>query len=89
MHSNRSAQKFLTQLGEMKQKLGLIDSPLSTILVTSHGGRDSCSAALKALRAHGLSVDEAYCLAGAPRQPILSLLRPHFLLSDALCIPED
>lgn len=82
-------KKFLTQLGQMKQKLGLLDSPLSTILVTSHGGRDSCSTALKTLRAHGLSVDEAYCLAGAPRQPILSLLRPHFLLSDALCIPEE
>lgn len=80
-------KKFLTQLGQMKQKLGLFDSPLSTILVTSRGGRDSCSAALKTLRAHGLSVDEAHCLAGAPRQPILSLLRPHFLLGDALCIP--
>lgn len=68
----------------MKQKFGLVDSPLSIILVTSHGGRDSCSAALKTLRAHGLSVDEAYCLAGAPRQPILHLLRPHFLLTDAL-----
>lgn len=85
----RHTKKFLTQLGQMKQKLGLLDSPLSTILVTSRGGRDSCSAALKTLRAHGLSVDEAYCLAGAPRQPLLSLLRPHFLLTDALCSHEE
>lgn len=73
----------------MQQRLGIVDSPLSTILVTSRGGRESCCSALKTLRAHGLSVDEAYCLAGAPRQPILSLLRPHLLFSDTLSNFED
>ncbi|KAM9854874.1 cytosolic 5'-nucleotidase 1A [Aulostomus maculatus] len=79
--SCRTTQRFSAQLGEMRRKFGVLDSPLSVILVTLHGGRESCGGALKRLRSHGLSVDEAYCLAGAPRGPILSVLHPHFLLS--------
>lgn len=75
-------QSFSTQLGEMRQKFGMFDSPLSFILVTSHGGRESCRGALQMLRSRGVSVDEAYCLAGAPRGPMLSLVQPHFLLRD-------
>lgn len=77
-------QSFSAQLGEMRQRFGMFDSPLNIVLVTSRGDRESCSSALKMLRAHGVNVDEAYCLAGAPRGPILSVLRPHFLLSDRL-----
>ncbi|KAM7415378.1 hypothetical protein PAMA_019959 [Pampus argenteus] len=77
-----AARRFSAQLGEMRQRFGVFDSPLSIVLMTSRGGRDSCSGALQMLRSRGVSVDEAYCLAGAPRGPILSLLRPHFLLSD-------
>ncbi|XP_054475989.1 cytosolic 5'-nucleotidase 1A [Anoplopoma fimbria] len=82
--SQKAAQSFSAQLGEMRRRFGMLDSPLSVVLVTSSGGRESCGVALRTLRSRGLSVDEAYCLAGAPRSPILSLLRPHFLLSDGL-----
>ncbi|TMS05089.1 Cytosolic 5'-nucleotidase 1A [Larimichthys crocea] len=80
--TRQAAQSFSTQLGEMRQKFGMFDSPLSFILVTSHGGRESCRGALQVLRSRGVSVDEAYCLAGAPRGPMLSLVQPHFLLRD-------
>ncbi|XP_012719107.2 cytosolic 5'-nucleotidase 1A [Fundulus heteroclitus] len=80
--SKKSAQSFLTRLGQIRQKFGMFNSPLCFTIVTSCGGKDSCCSALKSLRSLGVSVDEAYCLGGAPRGPILSILRPHFLLSD-------
>ncbi|XP_040893702.1 cytosolic 5'-nucleotidase 1B isoform X2 [Toxotes jaculatrix] len=80
--SRQAAQSFSAQLGEMRRRFGVFDSPLNIVLVTSHGGRESCGTALQTLRSRGVSVDEAYCLAGAPRGPILSLLSPHFLLTD-------
>ncbi|XP_017295007.1 cytosolic 5'-nucleotidase 1A [Kryptolebias marmoratus] len=87
--SRQAAQSFSSQLGKMRQKFGMFDSPLCFTLVTLRGGKDSCCGALKALRSIGVSVDEAYCLAGAPRSPILSLLRPHFLLSDGFSNLDD
>ncbi len=75
-------QSFSAHLGEMRQRFGMFDNPLSIILVTSRGGRESCGDALRTLRSRGVSVDEVYCLAGAPRGPILSLIQSHFLLSD-------
>ncbi|XP_047247447.1 cytosolic 5'-nucleotidase 1B isoform X3 [Girardinichthys multiradiatus] len=81
--SKKSAQQsFLAQLGQIRQKFGMFNSPVCFTLVTSRGGKDSCCSTLKSLRALGVSVDEAYCLGGAPRGPFLSLLRPHLLLSD-------
>ncbi|KAK1887906.1 Cytosolic 5'-nucleotidase 1A [Dissostichus eleginoides] len=82
--SQDAAQSFWAQLGEMRRRFGVLDSPLSLLLLTSRGGRESCGAALQTLRSRGLNMDEAYCLAGAPRSPILSLLRPHFLLINHL-----
>ncbi|KAK9516213.1 hypothetical protein VZT92_024157 [Zoarces viviparus] len=82
--SQQAAQSFSARLGSMRRRFGMLDSPLSIVLVTSSGGRESCSVALRTLRSRGLSVDEAYSLAGAPRSPILSVLRPHFLLSDGV-----
>ncbi|XP_070763915.1 cytosolic 5'-nucleotidase 1A [Enoplosus armatus] len=87
--SRQAAQSFSAQLGEMRQRFGMLDSPLSIVLVTSYGGRDSCGDALRTLRSRSVSVDEAYCLAGAARGPILSLLRPHFLLSDGFSGLEE
>lgn len=87
--SRQAAQSFSTQLGKMRQRFGMSDSPLSIALMTSYGGRDSCGGALQTLRSLGVSADEAYCLAGAPRGPILSVLRPHFLLSDGFGGLED
>ncbi|XP_068459691.1 cytosolic 5'-nucleotidase 1A [Clinocottus analis] len=87
--SRPAAQSFSAQLGEMRRRFGALDSPLSIVMVTSSGDGQSCADALRALRARGLAVDEAYCLAGAPRSPILALLRPHFLLSDDVISLED
>lgn len=87
--SRLAAQNFSAQLGKMRQRFSMLDSPLSIVLVTSRGGRESCGGALRTLRSRGLSVDEAYCLAGAPRSPILSVLRTHFLLSDGFCSLEE
>ncbi|XP_037307174.2 cytosolic 5'-nucleotidase 1A [Pungitius pungitius] len=87
--SRRAAQSFSARLGEMRGRFGAAGSPLSIVLVTSSGGSESCGVALQALRSRGLAVDEAYCLAGAPRGPILSLLRPHFLLGDGVIDLED
>ncbi|XP_033971610.1 cytosolic 5'-nucleotidase 1A [Trematomus bernacchii] len=82
--SQDAAQSFWAQLGEMRRRFGVLDSPLSLVLLTSRGGRESCGAALQTLRSRGVNMDEAYSLAGAPRIPILSLLRPHFLLINHL-----
>lgn len=82
-------QSFLAHIGEMRQRFDFFNAPLAIVLVTPHGGRDSCSSALKRLRSHGVSVDEAYCLAGAPRGPIMSVLRPHFLLNDGVDSLEE
>ncbi|KAM4572258.1 cytosolic 5'-nucleotidase 1B [Odontesthes bonariensis] len=87
--SRQAAQNFSAQLGKMRQRFGMFDSPLWISVVTSHGGREACSDSLRALRSHGVSVDEAYCLAGAPRGPILSLLRPHFLLRESFSGLQD
>ncbi|XP_068585017.1 cytosolic 5'-nucleotidase 1A [Cebidichthys violaceus] len=87
--SQQAAQSFSAQLGEMRRRFGTLDSPLSIVLVTWSGGRESCGVALRTLRSRGLSVDEAYCLAGAPRSPIMSVLRPHFLLNDSVIGLED
>lgn len=82
-------QSFPVQLGKMRQRFGMLNSPVVIILVMSQGGRESCNGALQALRSCGVSVDEAYCLAGAPRSPIISLLHPHFLLSDGFSELEE
>uniref|UniRef100_A0A3Q3JTU6 Cytosolic 5'-nucleotidase 1A-like n=1 Tax=Monopterus albus TaxID=43700 RepID=A0A3Q3JTU6_MONAL len=80
--SRQAARSFSAQLGEMQRRFTMSDSPLSIGLVTWRGGRDSCADALHTLRSRGVRVDEAYCLAEAPWGPILSVFRPHFLLSD-------
>lgn len=82
-------QGFLAHLGEMRQRFDFFNTPLAVVLVTSRGSRDSCSRALKMLRSCGVFVDEAYCLAGAPRGPILSVLQPHFLLNGSVSSVEE
>ena len=77
-------QEFAVLIGEMRKKFGCEDSPLHTILITVLGSRDVCATALKTLRGWGLDVDEAFCLAGAPRNPILTTIQPHILLDDGL-----
>ncbi|XP_017555613.1 cytosolic 5'-nucleotidase 1A [Pygocentrus nattereri] len=77
-------QEFAALIGEMRKRFGCKDSPLQTILITVLGSRDVCATALKTLRGWGLDVDEAFCLAGAPRNPILTTIQPHILWDDGL-----
>ncbi|KAM8860771.1 cytosolic 5'-nucleotidase 1B isoform 1-T1 [Synchiropus picturatus] len=78
------SQSFVTQIGEMRSRFSAMDSPLTFIMVTSRGDRENGRQALEWLRTRGIKVDEAYCLAGAPRHPIINLLRHHFLLSSSV-----
>ncbi|KAK7893130.1 hypothetical protein WMY93_022282 [Mugilogobius chulae] len=78
--SRQAKQVFWSHLGKIRQKFGVEDSPLTLVLLSSHGGIDGCCSALRSLRTAGLNVDEAYCLGGSPRKLIMSVLRPHFLL---------
>lgn len=82
---HQAAQVFGSRLGKMRQRFGVLDSPLSLVLLSAHGGISRCCSALKSLRTDGVDVDEAYCLGGSPRGLIMPLLRPHFLLG----APED
>ncbi|XP_066525448.1 cytosolic 5'-nucleotidase 1B isoform X2 [Hoplias malabaricus] len=77
-------REFAMLIGEMRKRFGCEDSPLHIILVTVWGSRDVSATALKTLRGWGLYVDEAYCLAGAPRSPVLTTVQPHILWDDGL-----
>ncbi|XP_033824174.1 cytosolic 5'-nucleotidase 1A-like [Periophthalmus magnuspinnatus] len=78
--SHQASQVFWSHLGKIRQKFGAVDSPLSLVLLSSQRDINSCCRALQSLRTLGVNVDEAYCLGGSPRKPMMSLLRPHFLL---------
>lgn len=78
---HRAAQAVWSRLGKMRQRLGVLHSPLSLVLLSSHGGLNHCCSALKSLRSEGVDLDEAYCLGGSPRATIMPLLRPHFLIA--------
>ncbi|XP_077424588.1 cytosolic 5'-nucleotidase 1A-like isoform X2 [Vanacampus margaritifer] len=82
--STPAAQHFWSQLGAMRGRFGVLDSPVSVLVMTAHGGRQNFADTLATLRSRGLNADEAHCLAGAPRGPVLELLRPHFLLGDVM-----
>lgn len=71
-------------LGDMGKRFDPDDSPLCSSLMTVWGSMDTCARALRTLRAWGLAVDEAYCLAGALRGPIISLVKPHVIFTDCL-----
>ncbi|XP_062847205.1 cytosolic 5'-nucleotidase 1A [Trichomycterus rosablanca] len=72
-------REFAVLIGNMRRRFGHEGSPLRTSLMTVCGSNDVCVSALKTLRDWGVEVDEAYCLAGAPDSPILSVLQPHIL----------
>ncbi|KAM9814796.1 cytosolic 5'-nucleotidase 1A-like [Syngnathus typhle] len=82
-----ATQRFWSQLGALRGRFGVLDSPVSVLVMTAHGGRQAFGGILAGLRSRGLKADEAHCLAGAPRGPILEVLRPHFLLGDLARLP--
>ncbi|KAJ8417092.1 hypothetical protein AAFF_G00283190 [Aldrovandia affinis] len=78
-------KEFATCMGEMRRRFGRDGSSLlCTCLMMAWSPRDVCVGALKTLRGWGLEVDEAFCLAGAPRSPILAHLQPHILYDHGL-----
>lgn len=81
--AGQAAETFLTRLGDLRRRFDLLNSPVCVGVLTSRGGRERCAAAIRTLRTYGVEADEAHCLAGAPRGPMLSLLRPHLLLGEA------
>ncbi|KAJ8252614.1 hypothetical protein COCON_G00219260 [Conger conger] len=80
--------EFAARVGEMRSRFRQGHSPLCAYLLLAWGPRDVCADALKTLRGWGLEADEAFCLAGAPRGPILAQIRPHVLLDLGLQGPH-
>lgn len=72
-------KEFAVLIGQMRRRFGHENSPICTCVLTAWGSRNACASALKTLREWGLYVDEAFCLAGAPCNPILSVVNPHIL----------
>ena len=80
---------FAGCLGEMRSRFRQGRSPLCTYLLQAWGPRDACAGALKMLRGWGLDADQAFCLAGAPKGPILAQIRPHILLGPSMESPAE
>lgn len=78
--THQAAQIFGSGLGKIRQRFGVLDSPISLVLLIVHGGTNHSCSVLKLLRTDGVDVDEVYCLGGSPQGAILPLLRHHFLL---------
>lgn len=72
-------KEFAVLIGQMRRRFGPENSPICICVLTTWGSRNVCASALKTLREWGLDVDEAFCLAGAPAHPILSIVNPHIL----------
>ncbi|XP_012683206.2 cytosolic 5'-nucleotidase 1A isoform X1 [Clupea harengus] len=79
-----SMADFAAVIGEMRRHFGREDSPLRVTLMSVLGSRDEWASALLTARGWGLEVDEAYCLAGASREPVLKCIQPHILCYDGL-----
>ncbi|XP_015675179.1 cytosolic 5'-nucleotidase 1A [Protobothrops mucrosquamatus] len=73
---------FALHLGKMRKKFGQEDSPIRIYLVTARSGHDMGIRIIKTLREWGLSTDEAFFMAGAPKGPILSKIQPHIFFDD-------
>ncbi|KAL7992112.1 hypothetical protein Chor_016368 [Crotalus horridus] len=73
---------FALHLGKMRKKFGQEDSPIRIYLVTARSGCDMGIRIIKTLREWGLSTDEAFFMAGAPKGPILSKIQPHIFFDD-------
>ncbi|XP_034143858.1 cytosolic 5'-nucleotidase 1A-like [Esox lucius] len=58
--------------------------PIRTYLVTSGSATSAGARVLKTLRSWGLEIDEALFLAGAPKGPILEMIRPHIFFDDQM-----
>ncbi|XP_043915738.1 cytosolic 5'-nucleotidase 1B-like [Protopterus annectens] len=77
-------KKFAMLLGEIRKKFGREDSPLRTYLLTARSSRNMGIRAIKTLRHWGLEIDEAFLMNGAPKGPILNVIKPHMFFDDGL-----
>jgi len=76
---------FAEAIGRMQEKLrSLKDScPIRTYIVTS---RDAVvgQRALLTLRHWGLKIDECFFMAGAPKERVLQVIKPHIFFDDQI-----
>ncbi|KAJ8269862.1 hypothetical protein GJAV_G00107650 [Gymnothorax javanicus] len=79
---------FLEALGKLQRKFYAknlrLDCPIRTYLVTARSAASSGARVLKTLRSWGLEIDEALFLAGAPKGPLLQMIRPHIFFDDQM-----
>ncbi|XP_023992139.1 cytosolic 5'-nucleotidase 1A-like [Salvelinus sp. IW2-2015] len=79
---------FLEALGKLQRKFYAknerMNCPIRTYLVTARSAASSGARALKTLRSWGLEIDEALFLAGAPKGPLLQIIRPHIFFDDQM-----
>ncbi|XP_026155992.1 cytosolic 5'-nucleotidase 1A-like [Mastacembelus armatus] len=77
---------FLEVLVKLQRKLHdkeLLDNcPIRTYMVTSRGGGSPGFRALNTLHDWGLEVDEAFCLGGSEKGPMLEMIKPHVFFDD-------
>ncbi|XP_050981907.1 cytosolic 5'-nucleotidase 1A-like isoform X2 [Labeo rohita] len=58
------------------------NSPIHTYLVTSRGPTSPALRALKTFRENSLETNEAFFLNGAPKGPVLKIIKPHIFFDD-------
>ncbi|XP_045577033.1 cytosolic 5'-nucleotidase 1A-like [Salmo salar] len=79
---------FLEALGKLQRKFYAknerMNCPIRTYLVTARSAASSGARVLKTLRSWGLEIDEALFLAGAPKGPLLQMIRPHIFFDDQM-----
>ncbi|XP_026161657.1 cytosolic 5'-nucleotidase 1A-like [Mastacembelus armatus] len=76
--------QVLVKLQRKRHDKELFDKkcPIRTYLVTSRGGGCPGFRALNTLRDWGLEIDEAFCLGGSNKGPILEMIKPHVFFDD-------
>ena len=79
-------KEFVKILGGVQKKFhckGMIENcPIRTYVVIGGSATSSGLRALKTFREWGLNIDEALFLAGAPKEPILEKIKPHWLFGN-------
>ena len=56
--------------------------PMETYIITSRGAASSGERAIKTLRSWGMEVGGFHLLSGAPKGPIVKVIKPHIFFDD-------
>ncbi|XP_023258516.1 cytosolic 5'-nucleotidase 1A-like isoform X1 [Seriola lalandi dorsalis] len=75
---------FLEALGRLQKKFEEKDCPVRTYLVTVRDAGNAGYRTLNTLKTWGLEINEAYFLGGAPKGPVLNMIRPHIFFDDQI-----